>query len=120
VPDEPKKGDPVPDDAVVVRGGHMHVHDLIVSASNCFDNRGYHAWSFWGSRAGATGDAIARDAPFGNPHYRESTGARLRAEGFDPRFDRADDHVQVRLDAAPDASTCERLRRAFDPVRERT
>ena len=74
--------EPLPDDAVVVRGGLMLPVDLALGAQTHFDHEGFYAISVFSS-PGRTADEIATSVPLPHAAIRESTVGRVRAAGYD-------------------------------------
>jgi hypothetical protein len=109
---------PLPDDAIVVRGGVGAPKTIAVNAQTTFDTDG-----FWGvsgfSAADLTAVQIAQLAsdqgrlPHG--HVRTSTVGRIRSAGFEVEKT-ADDypHVDIFLPPDPSDEVCVQLADVFD------
>jgi hypothetical protein len=116
-----KSADPLPDDAVVVRGGYMRSKSLLISATTHYEESRCTewAWSFW-CAPGKTADEIAAEADFAHDVICESTVGRIRAAGFEVESDSSsDDHCKIKLSGEPTDADCKRLRDAFDEARPR-
>lgn len=109
---------PLPDDAIVVRGGVRAPETIAVNAQTTFDTDG-----FWGvsgfSAADQTVEQIAQLAydqgRLPHPKVRTSTVGLVRAAGFEVE-QTADDypHVDIFLPADPTDAVCSQLADAFD------
>lgn len=109
---------PVPDEAIVVRGGLMPRRDLEISAEANYRYRAEHAlscWSFVGKTAGEIAVAVGTDdLPHGK--LRASTAGRLRAVGFEAvSSEPPPGHVDVKLPGPVTDAIANDLELAFDP-----
>lgn len=109
---------PLPDDAIVVRGGVGAPETIAVNAQSTFDTDG-----FWGvsgfSAAGLSADEIAQlvyeQGRLPHPRVRTSTARRIRDAGFQIEETQDDyPHVDIFVPPDPSAELCSQLADAFD------
>lgn len=112
---------PLPDDAVVVRGGVMNPPDLYVNAVTHFQNRGEYCLSVF-SIPEMSADEIAHVMVntcdvLRNNKIRESTVGALRAAGYDVVPSDYYGHADLRLFSEPSDEHWDRLVTLFAPPR---
>lgn len=105
----------LPDDALVVRGGHLNAQDLKRAVDTTHRRTGV-----WGvstnAGTGVTVEELARRLP--HAVVRVSTVGRLRAAGWEARPTGRAPHCTVyKRGAPPDDEDIERLQAAFEPSR---
>jgi hypothetical protein len=109
---------PLPDDAIVVRGGEGKAKTIAVNAQTTFDTD-----HFWGvssfSAAGLTAAQIAQIAydaeRLPHPQIRTSTAGRIRSAGFE--IDETPDdypHADILVPPEPSDEVCAQLADLFD------
>jgi hypothetical protein len=114
----PEQPPPLPDDAVVIRGGISAPDSLRKTALAHHDEEGDFAISV-ASLAGVDGDALAGLARFSHPRIRETTVGRVRAEGYDVVPDPPPDwHALIMLPHLPADDDWTRISNSFDPPRD--
>jgi hypothetical protein len=111
--DEP----PLPDDAIVVRGGEMKHRDLERSAATNYDETGEYALTVW-SEIGLTAEQIHQKY-IPHPKARWSTADRVRGAGYElkPTWDPA--HYDIVLPNPPSVTDWDNLTNVFDSLIER-
>ena len=112
IPAKKRERIPLPDDAVVVRGGVLPTEKTIEAAQKCHAQK--RIWALSGaSRVGEPAEAIAEQSHriWSYPQMSVGVAGELREAGFPPYFDGPGDHVQIDLPGEPDLGMCETLRK---------
>lgn len=109
--------EPLPNEAVVVRGGVMSRTSIEAAAHANKEEHGVYAVSVF-SRAGSTAAQIWLETPeIAPPRYKKvrvSTVSRILAEGFQLAPTWESPHFDIVLPDPPDEATWLALDRAFD------
>ena len=106
--DEP----PLPDDAIVVRGGEMKTENLEMTAGTNFDEFGEYAISV-SSELGLTARQI-HETYIVHRKARVSRAGRLRSSGYELKPTHGPGHYDLVLPNPPSPEDWDKLREAFD------
>jgi hypothetical protein len=116
---ERREVDPLPPDAVVIRGGTMQLEDLISNAQSHNDKTDGREWALsCNSIPGLTAEEVAQRAKRLNGQMCVSQVGMLRDLGYEVRPDGVENgHSNIMFNGEPTLEDLRRIRNAFsEPV----